>query len=82
MSIKARLGKGKATKIELEEDGCIVINITDKHDNLSKLRIVPSTDVDGIFLEAYDKDENFLIRTGIDYSDMIDELERARELAE
>ncbi len=82
MSIGARFGKGKVTSIEKEDDGCIIININDKHDTLSKLRVVPSADADGVFFEAYDKEGNFLIRSSFEYSDIIDELERAREMTE
>ena len=79
MSIKPKFGKGSLVSIYREEDGSTTISLKDKHDEVSKLRIIPSTDVNGIFIEVYDKQGNFDHRASFSYGVLLDDAEAAKD---
>lgn len=80
--IKAKLGDGKHANISVVDD-CIELKPRDKEGNEAldnKLRIIPSADVDGIFIELYDKNGNFEYRTGITYIELAARVNAAKAI--
>ena len=84
--IKAKLGDGKNANISIVDE-CIELEvnpdsnmITGLDSDIVKVRIVPSADVDGVFIESYDKEGNFIYRSAISITELIVRTTAAKDL--
>ena len=79
MTINAKVGKGNHVEVSVVDECIELAPVGDI--NQTKLRIIPSTDIEGIFIEAYDENGNFEFRTGITFLELVARIDASKAMA-